>query len=114
MSGDRMAEQNMENEQEGRCEPAYSLIRRLGGYAEVAAMVRRYGIEQARAMNRSGVYRWQLPREAGGQAGIIPAKHWAALIKGGAEIGIKVTVWDLSPRVAEALEQAEQRHTQEA
>ncbi|MFZ5697755.1 MAG: hypothetical protein ACOY9J_03380 [Pseudomonadota bacterium] len=107
-------QQDVENEPEGRCEPAYSLIRRLGGYAEVAAMVRRHGICQARAMNRSGVYRWQMPREAGGQAGVIPAKHWAALIKGGAEIGVKVTVWDLSPRVAEALEQAEQSRAQEA
>ena len=33
----------MQEAREDRCEPAYTLIRRLGGYEQVALFVRRHG-----------------------------------------------------------------------
>lgn len=89
-----------------RCEPAYSLIRKLGGYSQVALYVRRYGVRQARAMNRSNVYRWTLCQDNGGTGGQIPAKYWAALIRAGREeLNIAVTIEDLSPPLAQELAQ---------
>ncbi|MEK9811399.1 MAG: hypothetical protein VW362_13180 [Candidatus Nanopelagicales bacterium] len=88
-----------------RCEPAYGLIRKLGGCEQVAMFIRRHGIRQARAMNRVAVYRWTVSQGRGGTGGQIPAKHWAALIKAGREeLGIVVSIDDLSPAVAEQLQ----------
>lgn len=95
----------MQEAREDRCEPAYTLIRKLGGYEQVALFVRRHGIRQAMAMNRAAVYRWTVSQDKGGTGGQIPAKHWAALIKAGREeVGIMVTIDDLSPAVAEQLQ----------
>ena len=55
-----------------RLEPAQSLVRALGGPSFVA---REVGILQMR------VSQWSAPKSAGGCAGVIPQRHYAALIR---------------------------------
>jgi len=105
MSGGAQVQVAEQEDRTARCEPAYGVIMRLGGYSQVALYIRRYGVNQARAMNRSSVYRWGTPADHGGTGGYIPAKHWPALIKAGREHhDIELTVVDFSPHLAAALE----------
>ena len=94
-------------ESANRCEPAYSLIQKLGGYAQVAEYVRRYGPPKARATNRSTVYAWTRKPNAdgtGGTGGYIPSKHWPALIRAAREHhGLNLGVQDFSANLAAAL-----------
>lgn len=100
-------EQSIGQDRKNRCEPAFSIIHRLGGHAQVALYIRRYGVQQARAMNRSTVYAWTRepnPDGTGGTGGYIPSKHWPAIIKAAREHhGIELTVSDFSPPLADAL-----------
>lgn len=48
-----------------RCDPANSIIKRLGGVAAVA---------DAASVKHSTVLRWRMPKAKGGTGGVIP--HW--------------------------------------
>lgn len=54
-----------------RCEPASTIIEKLGGLTAVAT---------ACSLDVSSVLRWRLPRKRGGTGGLIPAKHQATLV----------------------------------
>lgn len=82
---------------DGRCEPAYSLVQRLGGYAAVAEMVRKHGPNKARAFGRASVYRWTRPETQGGTGGVVPYKHWRALRIAALRVGVDLCVYDLMP-----------------
>lgn len=104
MSAQGHDEMQEQEDHAGRCEPAHGLIQRLGGYSQVALYVRRYGVNQSRAMNRSTVYRWTVSTDEGGTGGYIPAKHWPALIKAARDHhSMALTVHDFSPSLANAL-----------
>lgn len=95
----------------GTCEPAASLIRRLGGAHEVARGIRQLSISRRGdrrdvQMNPSSVLRWAVASDRGGTGGVIPLSHWPAIILLGKEKGITVTINDLSERVARALREA--------
>jgi hypothetical protein len=90
------------------CETTRNLINRLGGPEAVAAGVRRYastqeGDRRTRGLDRATVSRWASRSGHKGKAAGIPLKYWAALIYLGKEKGITVTINDLSPVVARAL-----------
>lgn len=103
------------DEQTKHCEPAYSLIKKLGGYSQVAEYIRRYGVPQARATNRGTVYAWTrrpAPDGTGGTGGYIPAKHWPALIRAARDHhGVTLCVHDFSVNLAEALGSAQETAT---
>lgn len=85
---------------------ASPMCRNSSGETSDRVPLRRYGVRQARAMNRSNVYRWTLCQDNGGTGGQIPAKYWAALIRAGREeLNIAVTIEDLSPPLAQELAQ---------
>jgi hypothetical protein len=63
-------------------EPAASIIRKLGGPAVVAGVLR---------VNRSYVWRWSMERERGGTGGVIPQRHIPRLIKLAAVEGVPLT-----------------------
>lgn len=95
----------------GRCEPAYSLIKRLGGNMEVARAIQQHAVmdggdRRTRAINPSTVSRWASPPEAWGTGGTIPVKYWPALVKIARSKGIELTIADLAGKVAEALAQS--------
>lgn len=105
----------MSTEETGSCEPAFSLLKRLGGPREVARGVRIYSItddgdRRARSLNHSTVFRWAIPVERGGTGGVIPVKYWPAIIKLGRERGMEVGIDDLAPAVAQALRHAAGGH----
>lgn len=104
------AQVDAQDEQGTRCEPAYSLIQKMGGYSQVAEYIRRYGVTQARATNRSTVYAWTRrpgPDGTGGTGGYIPAKHWPALIRAARDHhGLVLSVADFSSNLAQALSAA--------
>jgi hypothetical protein len=66
------------------CEPAYSIITRLGGPSVVA---------EALGLSRQGVWRWTRPKSLGGTDGLIPVRYQSALV-------------DLAKRHNEALDAA--------
>lgn len=106
----------MSCEETGVCEPAASLIKRLGGPREVARGIRVYSItgdgdRRARSLNHSTVFRWTVPTSRGGTGGVIPVKYWPAIIKLGREHDQAVSIDDLSPRVAQALKQVTGQHS---
>ncbi|MDR6952321.1 hypothetical protein J2X65_001676 [Ancylobacter sp. 3268] len=76
-------------------EPASSLIEKLGGPTAVALAV---------GCNLSRVYRWTYSKEAGGTGGIIPQRHYPALIDEARRKGITLTINDFLPRPALAAE----------
>ena len=95
----------------GTCEPAASLIRRLGGAHEVARGVRILSISHRGdrrdvQLNPSSVLRWAVASDRGGTGGVIPLRHWPAIILLGKEKGITLTIDDLSERVARAFREA--------
>jgi hypothetical protein len=59
-----------------RCDPANTLIKKLGGLTVVA---------RACGCTVSAVLRWRLPKDRGGTGGLVPSRHIAPLIKIGAE-----------------------------
>lgn len=54
-------------------EPAYSIIRKLGGDARVAEIC---GLE-----DRTTPYRWRQPKAKRGSGGVIPSRHLPVLLK---------------------------------
>ena len=67
----------------GRCEPAYSIVKRLGGVTSTAKIL---------AIGPSSVSRWLI---ADGTAGKIPQNHWNALIAYAKKRKIKISLHDL-------------------
>ena len=98
----------MSDDNQGRCEPAYSLIRTLGGPSEVARAIQQHatapdGDRRTRALNPSTVCRWSTHIVSGGTGGVIPIKYWPALVKIARAKGHELTIADLSHRLAEAM-----------
>jgi hypothetical protein len=67
----------------GRCEPAYSIVCRLGGVTPTAKILK---------VAPSSVSRWLVPE---GTAGKIPQTHWKALIANAKKRKIKISLKDL-------------------
>jgi len=67
----------------GRCEPAYSIVRRLGGVTPTAKIL---------GIGPSSVSRWLVED---GTAGKIPQTHWTALIAHAKKRKIKISLEDL-------------------
>lgn len=68
-------------------EPAYSVVKKLGGGVKVA---RELGITPG------AITRWMCkPDHMGSRGGVIPQKHWDALIKMGRERGVLITLESL-------------------
>jgi hypothetical protein len=67
----------------GRCEPAYSVIRRLGGVTPTAKIL---------SIAPSSVSRWLVEE---GTAGKIPQNHWKALISNAKKRKIELSLEDL-------------------
>jgi hypothetical protein len=67
----------------GRCEPAYSVIRRLGGVTPTAKIL---------CIAPSSVSRWLVEE---GTAGKIPQNHWSALIAHAKKRKIQISLEDL-------------------
>ena len=91
----------------GRCEPAGSLVERLGGPAEVARAIRALRDRPTMFLNRATVYRWTVSKDNGGTDGEIPVKYWSLLIKVGRGKGITVSVGDMSRRAVAAMREAQ-------
>lgn len=71
-----------------RCEPANSLIIRLGGLTKVSRMV---------DTSPHTVMKWRMPREKGGTGGVIPHWHHANLRAAALELGFDLTASDFLP-----------------
>lgn len=67
-------------------EPAFSIINRLGGKGEVS-----YRLD----LDKSTLSRWCQPRPQG-TGGMIPQRHWPAIIALAREIGVPLTLEDLA------------------
>lgn len=67
----------------GRCEPARSIVRRLGGVSATASIIGVYPSSVSRWMTKDGT------------AGMVPQKHWKDILKHAAERNIKITLEDL-------------------
>jgi hypothetical protein len=73
-----------------QCEPATTIIRRLGGDTVVAGIA---GVHRTRVSN------WKRSREKGGTGGIIPHWHVAKLLAYAWQNNIELTEADFAPRV---------------
>jgi hypothetical protein len=71
-----------------RMEPARSIIKRLGGPAEVSKVTRRA---------YTAPYRWMAPIEKRGTGGLIPQKHHLALLAYAREKGVPLSAADFLP-----------------
>jgi hypothetical protein len=69
------------------CEPAYSIVIRLGGDLAVA---RRVGVY------KKSVWKWHAPKRQGGTGGKIPRKRWPALLAMAADLGIPLSERELA------------------
>lgn len=101
----------MATEETKRCEPAHTLVIRLGGPLAVSKFVQgdsltAQGDRRGTMLSVSQVSRWSTPRHAGGTSGCIPLRYWPALIRMARSQGIILTIADLSDRVADALQEA--------
>lgn len=67
-------------------EPAYSIVEKLGGKAEVA---------QKLGLDKSTLSRWCQDRPLG-LGGVIPQRHWPALLQMARKKGIKITLEELA------------------
>lgn len=64
---------------------AQRVIEKCGGHDVVAGWLK---------VSTTSVYRWTYPKDKGGTGGVIPQKHWQALIQKAASDGIELTVED--------------------
>lgn len=64
------------------CEPAYTVIERLGGRPAVA---------KALGLSTAALCRWCCPRPRG-TAGNIPVRHWSAILKLAEKKGVRLTL----------------------
>jgi len=69
-------------------EPAQTIVRKLGGPSEVAAIA---GVHRTRVSN------WMRPKDSGGTGGTIPLKHVRALIEAAKERGLDLSANDFLP-----------------
>jgi len=67
-------------------DPAYSVIERLGGKAEVAETLN---------LDKSTLSRWCQPRPMG-TGGVIPQRHWRALRQMAREQGVTIDIEELA------------------
>jgi len=68
------------------CEPAYSVLEKLGGKSAVASEL---------SLAHSTLSRWCQPHPAG-TGGVIPQKHWPALMAFAKKQKVQLKVSDLS------------------
>ena len=67
-------------------EPAFTVIERLGGKAAVAEQL---------SLDKSALSRWCQPRPAG-TGGVIPQRHWAALMQMARAKHVDITLEELA------------------
>ena len=70
-------------------EPAYTIIRKLGGDARVAEIC---GLD-----DRTTPYRWTRPKALRGSGGIVPSRHVPVLLKYARKKRIPLTANDFVP-----------------
>jgi hypothetical protein len=73
----------------GRCEPAYTIVRRFGGVTPTAKIL---------SIGPSSVSRWLVPE---GTGGVIPQSHWVKLLNHAIKRNISLSLKDLSGIVIE-------------
>lgn len=66
-------------------EPAFSIVRALGGASAVARLV---------DVHRSAVYLWMRGKEVNGTGGTIPQRHIGVLLKEAQRRGLDLTLHD--------------------
>lgn len=71
----------------GKCEPARSVIVRLGGVTKTSEIC---------GCAPSSVSRWMIPNDEGGSAGSIPQKYWHEIVQYCNKSKIKMDIYDLS------------------
>jgi len=69
-----------------KCEPAYSVLERLGGKGPVSAHL---------GLDRSTLSRWCSERP-GGTGGMIPQQHWPKLLSMARRYDIRIKLADLA------------------
>jgi hypothetical protein len=67
-----------------RCDPANSIITRMGGLSAVAEIT---------GVTPHSVMRWRMPKADGGTGGLVPSKHAEAILSAARDRGV-----DLSPQ----------------
>lgn len=71
-------------------EPANTIIKRMGGAAEVAKIA---------GVQRASVYKWTWSKDRGGTGGLIPMNKIADLIAATADTDCPLTFADFAPRL---------------
>jgi hypothetical protein len=66
--------------------PAKEVVQKLGGVRALARVLE---------INPSAVSRWMMPSAKGGTNGLIPQRHWPAILKHAKEEKVKVKLDDL-------------------
>ena len=69
-----------------KCEPAFTVIERLGGKGRVAELTK---------LDRSTLTRWCAAPPVG-TGGLIPQRYWPALLRHAKRMGVELTLQDLS------------------
>ncbi len=76
-----------------KCEPADSIIRKLGGNCAVAEIT---------GAAASSVRRWRYPKAKGGTGGQVPNWHIPALLKFAFEAGVDLQPGDFFPPIGKS------------
>lgn len=74
-----------------RCEPANTIITKLGGLTQVARMA---------DITPNGVMRWRMPKDKRGTGGAVPHWYIPALMAGAHEMGVSLCLDDFYPHDA--------------
>lgn len=69
------------------CEPAYTVIEKLGGKSTVAEQL---------GLSKAQMSRWCTAADAGGTGGVIPQKYWARLMDMAREQRVRLTLKELA------------------
>lgn len=77
---------------------AQRIFSRFGGVPQLQKALQRLGPGAARSL--SAIYRWDLPRNKGGSAGVIPTSAQSDIIRAARLEGIVIPPEDWSPGVA--------------
>lgn len=75
------------------CEPAKSVIARLGGLTKVSVLC---------GVDISTVQRWRMAKDKRGTGGVIPAKYMAVLLRHASATGSDLKASDLIPQAEQA------------
>lgn len=67
------------------CDPAFSVIERLGGKTAVSERLQ---------LDKSTLSRWCQPRPEG-TGGLIPQRHWPAVVAMARELGVSIDIKEL-------------------